>query len=132
VIGQVCLDEGSAAVRLRKISDGLSRTKEISVAKRLANLVLSLAFLSAYSVAQETEETTGTVHGVVTADADGGRVVIPRIKVALNGPTHIEAVSNDEGKFAFSTVPLGSYIATAQMPGLSAAQDVTAAPGAQP
>ena len=99
------------------------------MAKRLANLVLSLAFLSAYSVAQETEETTGTVHGVVTADADGGRVVIPRIKVALNGPTHIEAVSNDEGKVAFSTVPLGSYIATAQMPGLSAAQDVVVEAG---
>jgi hypothetical protein len=70
VIGQVCLDEGSAAVRLRTISDRLSRTKEIRVTKRLANLVLSLALLSAYSVAQETEETTGTVYGVVTADAD--------------------------------------------------------------
>jgi hypothetical protein len=79
-----------------KYQNGLSRTKEIRVTKRLANLVLSLALLSAYSIAQETEETTGTVHGVVTADADGGRVVIPRIRVALDGPTHIEAVSNDE------------------------------------
>ena len=73
--------------------------------KRLTNLVLSLALLSAYSVAQEAEETTGTVHVVVTADADGGRVVIPGIKVTLNGPTHIEAVSNDEGKVAFSAMP---------------------------
>ena len=97
-IGQVCFDEGGAAVHLRKISNRLSRTQEIRVTKRLANLVLSLALLSAYSVAQETEETTGAVHGVATADADGGRVVMPRIKVALNGPTHIEAVSNDEGK----------------------------------
>jgi hypothetical protein len=116
-------------VRLRKISDRLSRTEEIRVTKRLTNLVLSLALLSAYSVAQETEETTGTVHVLVTADPDGGRVVIPGIKVALDGPTDIEAVSNDEGKIALSTVPPGSYKVTAQMPGLSAAQDVVVAAG---
>jgi hypothetical protein len=108
-----------AVVRLRKISDGLSRTEEIRVTKRLTNLVLSLALLSAYSVAQETEETTGTVHVAVTADPDGGRVAISGIKVALDGPTDIEAVSNDEGKVAFNTVPPGSYKVTAQMPGLS-------------
>jgi hypothetical protein len=111
------------------MSNKLSRTEEIRVTKRLANLVLSLALLSAYSVAQETEETTGTVHGVVTADAGGGRVVVPRIKVILNGPAHIEAASNDEGRFAVSAVPPGSYKVTAQIPGLSAAQDVVIAAG---
>jgi hypothetical protein len=101
----------------------------MGVTTRLATLVLSLALLSSYSVAQETEETTGTVHGVLTTDVDGGRVVILGIKVTLNGPTHIEAVSDGEGKVAFSRVPLGSYKATAQMPGLSAVQDVVVAAG---
>jgi len=99
-----CLDEGSAAVRLRNISDGLSRTKEISVRKDWQISWLSLAFLSAYSVAQETERrrpVQSTAWLLLTLMA--ARVVIPRIKVALNGPTHIEAVSNDEVSFAFST-----------------------------
>ena len=68
--------------------------------KRLTNLVPSLALLSAYSVAQKTGETTGTVYGVVTADGEGGRVVIPEIKVILNGPTHLEAVSNVTDRIA--------------------------------
>jgi hypothetical protein len=49
---------------------GSAAQRKIRVTNRLANLVLSLALLSANSVAQETEETTGTVYGVVTADAD--------------------------------------------------------------
>jgi len=77
VIGQVCLDENSAAVRLRKNIRQAQPHKGNQRGKRLANLVLSLAFLSAYSVAQETEETTGTVHGVVTADADGAEWSYP-------------------------------------------------------
>jgi hypothetical protein len=99
------------------------------VTKRLTNLVLSLALLTAYSVAQQTEGETGTVHGVVTADGVGGRVVILGIKVTLNGPMRLEAVSNDEGKVVFRAVPPGSYKVTAQMPGLSAAQDVVVAAG---
>lgn len=59
-----------------------------------------------------------------TADADGGRSVFPAAKVSLDGPIHIEAQSDHQGKFGFSAVPPGSYTITAQTPGMAGAQKV--------
>jgi hypothetical protein len=55
---------------------------------------------------------------------------VPATTVTLDGPVHIEAESDSEGKFSFDTVPSGSYTVTAQAPGMTALQSVTVTAGA--
>jgi outer membrane receptor protein involved in Fe transport len=61
---------------------------------------------------------------VFTTEQDTAGSVVPGTKLSLDGPVHFEAESDLEGKFAFNTVPFGSYTITAQAPGLTATQTV--------
>lgn len=57
--------------------------------RRLAASGLACALLS-----QSSGPATGTVQGVAfTADADGGRSVLPDTRISLDGPSHIETRS---------------------------------------
>ncbi len=47
---------------------------------------------------------------------------MPGAKISLDGPSHLEAESNNEGKFALNAVPSGAYTLIAQAPGLSTTQ----------
>jgi hypothetical protein len=61
---------------------------------------------------------------VFTADADGGRSVVPAAKISLDGPAHLELQTDNEGKFSFDTVPPGSYRISVEATGLAATQNV--------
>lgn len=94
--------------------------------RRLAKIVFAIGLLAIGALAQGTGSATGTVRGLVfTADADGGRSVVPAAKISLDGPAHLEVRTNAEGKFACNAVPPGSYRISAEAMGLAATQNVS-------
>jgi outer membrane receptor for ferrienterochelin and colicin len=93
--------------------------------RRLSKIAFAIWLLTIGALAQDTGPTTGTVQGVVfTADADGGRSVVPAAKISLDGPVHLEVQTDSEGKFACNAVPPGSYRISAEATGLGATQNV--------
>jgi hypothetical protein len=59
--------------------------------RRLAKIAFAIGLLTIGALGQGTGPATGTVQGVVfTADADGGRSVVPAAKISLDGPVHLE------------------------------------------
>lgn len=99
--------------------------------KRLVNTALAIALFALGASAQDPRSTVGTVRGeVFTVDANGAHAIVPAIKVALDGPVHIEADSDREGKFTFDAVRPGSYTITAQAPALTTQENITVTAGA--
>jgi hypothetical protein len=99
--------------------------------RRLTIVALVLGLIGVRAFAQGTSQPTGAVQGqVFIKDADGGRSVVPATKIKLDGPTQLEAESDNEGNFALSTVPAGSYTITANTPGMAAMQGVVVTAGA--
>src|SRR6266481_6740163 len=95
----------------------------------LAKLVV-IGLLGVLAVAQNAQQATGSVQGVViTIDPDGGRSVVPGAKISLDGPKHIDAEADAEGKFTISRVAPGSYGITAKAPGMTATQNPVVAAG---
>jgi hypothetical protein len=89
--------------------------------RRLATIGFAWVLLPTFVLGQSPGPATGTVQGVVfTADADGGRSVVPAAKISLDGSSHIEAQSTPEGKFVLRAIPAGSYTITAQASGMAA------------
>ncbi len=58
-----------------------------------------------------------------------GRSVVAGAKVALSGPSTVEAESDQDGKCVFINVAPGTYKIQAQFPGLEAAEAVTVEAG---
>jgi hypothetical protein len=99
--------------------------------RKVASIALAFGLLAACALAQNTGLQAGTVQGLVfTSEQDGGRLVVPGAKISLDGPSHLEAESNNEGKFAINAVPSGAYTVTAHAPGLSATQATVVSAGA--
>jgi hypothetical protein len=93
--------------------------------RRLAQIAFAIGLLANGALGQSTDQATGTVQGVVfTADADGGRSVVPAAKISLDGPVHLDVQADNEGKFACNAVPPGSYRISAEATGLAATQIV--------
>jgi hypothetical protein len=89
--------------------------------RRLATIGFAWVLLPTFVLGQSPGPATGTVQGVVfTADADGGRSVVPAAKISLDGSSHIEAQSTPEGKFVLRAIPAGAYTITAQASGMAA------------
>lgn len=81
---------------------------------RLCFLLLSLPGLAA---AQTVTSTTGAINGTVT---DTSKVVMPGVTVALAGPALMgtnTTVTDQNGVYRFSTVPLGDYTLTFELSG---------------
>jgi hypothetical protein len=58
--------------------------------RRLAQIAFAVALLTTGALGQGTSPTTGTVQALVfTADADGGRSVVPAAKFSLDGTCQI-------------------------------------------
>ena len=75
--------------------------------RRLTIVTLVLGLIGVRAFAQGTGQPTGAVQGqVFIKDSDGERSVVPAMKVTLDGPTQLEAQSDNEGNFALSTVPV--------------------------
>jgi hypothetical protein len=98
--------------------------------QKVASIALALGLIGACAFAQGGGQPNGAVQGLVfITDADGGRSVVPATKITLDGPTHLEAFSDNEGKFALSAVPVGSYTIAAKTPGMTATQGVVVTAG---
>jgi TonB dependent receptor len=99
--------------------------------QKVASIALALGLIGACAFAQGAGQPNGAVQGLVfITDADGGRSVVPATKITLDGPAHIEVQSDNEGKFAFSTVPAGSYTIASNTPGMAATKGVVVTAGA--
>src|SRR6201981_1721781 len=107
-----------------------SYKKEIATMRKLTIVMLILGLISAGAFAQGTGQPSGAVQGQwFITDAEGGRSVVAATKITLDGPTHLEALSDNEGKFAISAVPAGSYTIAAKIPGMTATQGVVVTAG---
>jgi hypothetical protein len=119
---------GASAQELQRRA---TRKEEMTMMQKVASIALALGLIGACAFAQGAGQPTGAVQGLVfITDADGGRSVVPATKITLDGPARIEAQSNNEGKFAFSIVPAGSYTITVNTPGMAATQGVVVTAGA--
>jgi Carboxypeptidase regulatory-like domain len=95
------------------------------VRRKLTLGILAIALQGICALAQGPTKSTGTVHGTVfIVDDDGGRSVIPSVKVSLTGPTHIEVQSDDAGSFSFDPVIPGDYTISAEAPGMAGTQNI--------
>jgi hypothetical protein len=93
--------------------------------ERLAQIAFAVGLLAISALGQGIGTATGTVQGMVfTADANGGRSVVPAAKISLDGPAHLQLQTDNEGKFFFKAVPPGSYRISAEATGLAATQNV--------
>jgi outer membrane receptor protein involved in Fe transport len=98
--------------------------------RRLTIVMLILGLISAGAFAQGTGQPSGAVQGqVFITDADGGRSVVAATKITLDGPTHLEGLSDNEGKFALTAVQAGSYTIGANTAGMTATQGVVVTAG---
>lgn len=98
--------------------------------QKLARLLVFIGLVGAWAFAQDTQQRSGTVNGVVfTVDADGGRSIVPEAKISLDGPAHIESESDAEGKFAITGIAPGSYKLNAKAPGLAAEREAVVVAG---
>jgi hypothetical protein len=98
--------------------------------KKTIVIALAHGVIGACAIAQSAGQPAGTVQGrAFVADADGGRSVVPATKITLDGPTHLEAQSDNEGKFTFSSVPAGTYTVLANAPGMDATQGLVVTAG---
>jgi hypothetical protein len=98
--------------------------EKIGMIRRLAKLAFAVGLLANGALGQGAGPS-GTVQGLVfTADADGGRSVVPAAKISLDGPVHLEVQTDNEGRFACNAVPPGSYRISAEATGLAATQNV--------
>ncbi len=69
--------------------------------------------------AQTLSSTTGAINGTVT---DSSKSVVPGVTVTLSGPALMgvnTTVTEQNGVFRFSTVPIGDYTLTLELPGFS-------------
>ena len=93
--------------------------------QRVVTIALAFLLLTGYALGQSKDAADGSIQGVVfTTEQDHARLVVPGTKLSLVGVTNVEVESDREGRFAFSTLPAGSYTITAQAPGLTATQNV--------
>jgi hypothetical protein len=99
--------------------------EETTMMQRVSTIALALTLLTACALGQSTPQPSGSIQGVVfTTEQDQARLVVPGTKLSLDGDVHLDAESDSQGTFLFSTVPAGSYTITAQAPGLTATQYV--------
>lgn len=90
--------------------------------QRASTIALALAMLTGPALGQSTPPS-GSIRGVVfTTEQDHAHSVVTGTNLSLDGASHLEAESDSQGVFVFSTVPVGSYTITAQSPGLTARQ----------
>jgi len=111
------------AVDVKNANPAAQRRSQMT--QRFTRLMVAIGLLGALAVAQNGQPASGRVQGVViTIDSDGGRSVVPGAKVSLDGPKHIDAEADAEGKFTISGVAPGSYQITAKAPGMTATQNL--------
>src|SRR5262249_34043864 len=98
---------------------------------RLVDIAVAIGLLATSVAGQAPKRTDAVVCGVVsTVDASATHAGGANANISPDGPIHVRAQSDSEGKFVFSAVPSGSYTITAQAPGMTTQQSVTVTAGA--
>lgn len=78
---------------------------------------LALLLLSGVLFAQKPLSVTGTVQNAQTGEPVSRVNLLLRAVNASSGPDALSAATDDEGKFAFTDVPVGSYMVSAEKAG---------------
>jgi Carboxypeptidase regulatory-like domain/TonB dependent receptor len=84
---------------------------------RVVIVLLSLELFTRALAAQTVTSTTGAINGTVT---DSTSAVLPGVTVTLSGPALMgtgTAVTDQNGTYRFSTVAIGDYTLTFELPG---------------
>jgi hypothetical protein len=77
--------------------------------QQVTSIALAFGLLTGCALGQSKPEARGSIQGVAfTTEQDHARSVVPGTMLSLDGPLHLEAESDGEGTFVFSTVPAGS------------------------
>jgi len=124
LMDKVCFEQSGSAVHMRKNCNGATRKEEITMMQKVASIALALGLLSGCALGQSKPEPSSVQGVVFTSEQDHARSVVPGTKLWLDGALHLEAESDSDGTFVFSSVPAGSYTITAQAPGLTATQNI--------
>ena len=98
---------------------------------------LSFLFLAAWlfvpsKAPAQSSGTTGQVQGTVFVLDSTGRAYVANATVILNGPAALQTETDQDGRFTFAEVLLGTYTIEASFPGLDATQMVTVETGSTP
>jgi hypothetical protein len=102
--------------------------KKSSYTSGLASILffwLSIFQLVPQSLGRQNPEPAGQVQGTVFVQDSKGQSNIAKAKVTLKTAAVMETETDESGKFEFRSVPPGSYILEAAVPGLLASQAVT-------
>jgi TonB dependent receptor/Carboxypeptidase regulatory-like domain len=92
--------------------------------------VLAVMLLGFGVLARASDQKAGHVRGVVfVVDDDGGRSVIPSVKVSLTGPTDLAVESDNQGNFSFDSVLPGDYAVSAESTGMAARRNIVVQAG---
>jgi len=124
LMDKVCFEQSGSAVHMRKNCNGATRKEEITMMQKVASIALALGLLTGCALGQSKPEPSSVQGVVFTSEQDHARSVVPGTKLWLDGALHLEAESDSDGTFVFSSVPAGSYTITAQAPGLTATQNI--------
>src|SRR5439155_25113858 len=84
---------------------------------RTVLLAFALALPATAATAQTVTSTTGAINGAVI---DSTKAVLPGVTVTLSGPALMgtnAAVTDQNGSFRFSTLPVGDYRLTFELSG---------------
>ena len=93
--------------------------------QRFPSIALAFGLLIRCALGQTAPEPNGSIQGVIfTTAQDNSRSLVPGTKLSLVGPVHLQTESDLEGKFAFDAVTPGTYMITADAPGLAATQEI--------
>ena len=121
---KVCFEQSGSAVHMRKNCNGATRKDEITMMQKVASIALALGLLTECALGESKPEPSSVQGVIFTSEQDHARSVVPGTKLWLDGALHLEAESDSDGTFVFSSVPAGSYTITAQAPGLTATQNI--------
>src|SRR5260370_16077952 len=96
----------------------------LQVLMLVSAITCPLCLLPRIAAAQEVKESG--IDGIVyTVEPDGGRSVVPGALVKLTGPSFSQqTVTNDRGRYTFTTVATNTYQIDVTAPGLSGTNTV--------
>jgi len=89
----------------------------MSCMTRVATWACAIALFAGVAGSQTVTSTTGAIDGTV---ADGTKAVLPGVNVTLSGPALMgtnTTVTDQNGTFRFSTLPVGDYTLTFELSG---------------
>jgi hypothetical protein len=92
---------------------------------RIAFLLATLSCTQPFGIQAQTGDPTGTVQGRIFLLGSDGSAQVVGAAVVLTGPQVRKTETDQEGRYAFETLPPGTYQIEAVVSGLHAQQTIT-------